>query len=373
MALADDIKHYASQLGFVAVGVAPATPLVEHERTLAARIAAGNLAALSYFTADRPRLAARPRALLPGARAVLSLAFPCASADEPRPATGGHGLIARYARGRDYHQVAKERLALLVDFLAARVPGAACRPFVDATPLLERAFAARAGLGWFGKNNCFIVPGRGSWVLLAEVLTEIPLDADAPAAGDCGDCQACLDACPTGALSVAYVHHTARCLSYLTTELRGPLPEGMRPLLGERVLGCDTCQSVCPRNAGVGGAWQDLTPVAGLSTWLELPPLFGLAEAEFADLFRGTAATRPRRRGLLRNAAVVLGNLGDREAVPALVGGLGDAEPLVRGHAAWALGRLGGRRAREALARALAREDDAHARAELAKALERAG
>jgi len=366
--LTDDIETRALELGFAAAGVAAATPLIEHERILAERIAAGLLAGLAYFTPERARLAARPEALLPGARAVLALALPCPGANVPAPPDRRHGCVAAYARGRDYHAVAKERLARLVAYIQERVPGAACRAFVDATPLLERAFAARAGLGWFGKNNCLITPAYGSWVVLAEVITTAPLAPDGPRAGDCGDCRACLDACPTGALVAPYTHRLERCLSYLTTELRGPIPTALRPLLGERVLGCDSCQSVCPRNAGAL-PHDAPVPADGLPAWLELPGLFALGEGEFKARFGGTAAARARRAGLLRNAAVALGNLGDRDAVPALARALVDPDAQVRGHAAWALGRLGGTRARAALADALAAEADDGARAELTQAL----
>ena len=369
MTLTEDVRQYALGLGFAAAGVAEATPLLAHERVLRRRLADGLLAGIAYLTPERAGRAVRPQALLPGARAVLSLAIPYAGGERALPPRGGCGLVAAYARGRDYHLAARERLARLAEFIARLFPGASCRAFVDATPLLERAFAVQAGLGWFGKNNCLVTPGRGSWVLLAEIVTDAPLRPDAPAGGDCGTCTACLEACPTGALEAPYTHRASRCLSYVTTELRGPIPLALRPLLAQRVLGCDSCQEACPRNAGVRGGWAELQPTAGLATWLDLGALFALSPAAFADAYGGSAAVRAKRRGLLRNAAVALGNAGDRGAVTALLRGLADEEPLVRGHAAWALGRLGGRRARAGLERAQRGEEDAYVRGEIIAAL----
>ncbi|MDA8217254.1 MAG: tRNA epoxyqueuosine(34) reductase QueG [Dehalococcoidales bacterium] len=373
MMITEDVKRRAHELGFVGVGVAPADPLVEHERVLSSRIADGMLAGLSYFRPERVPLATDPRALLSGARAVLSLALPYAGPSRTAPPAGLYGRVAGYARGRDYHLRAKEKLAALVAYIGERVPGAGCRSFVDATPLSERAFAAQAGLGWFGKNNCLVTPTHGSWVVLCEVLTEAPLAADEPLAASCGDCRACLAACPTGALEAPYVHRTSRCLSYLTTELKGPLPRELRPLLGQRVLGCDSCQSACPRNAALPTSEPREEPSEGLDDWLELASLFALSEAQFRERFQDTAAARPRRRGLLRNVAVVLGNLGNRDAVPTLARALADLEPLVRGHAAWALGRLGGAVARRQLERVRRQEVNPAALAEVEAALGEGG
>ncbi|MCL5109705.1 MAG: tRNA epoxyqueuosine(34) reductase QueG [Chloroflexi bacterium] len=420
MSLAQDLLCRAQELGFAAIGCGPATPLVDHEAILAERLASGALSAITYFRPERVPLAARPELLLLGARSVISLAWAYDGAQPLPPAGGSHGRVAAYARGLDYHRTIKAKLRSLTDYLREREPACRCRAFVDATPLLERALAQRAGLGWFGKNNCLIVPGRGSWILLAEVLTTAEVESCPPAEGGCGDCRACLDACPTGALVAPYQHLAGRCLSFLTVELRGPIPEALRPSLGDRVLGCDACQAACPQNMQLGsrqnpvGAGLRAGPVptwpcgagraghapplqsaaghltdlrrpssgevegnadrepGGLPAWLELASLFDLAAAAFATRFGGTAGARPGRARLLRNAAVVLGNGGDRASVPILARALLDPEPLVRGHAAWALGRLGGRAARAALAAALRREGDDYVRGEQLGVLDRA-
>ena len=266
MTVSDDVKARAVALGFAAAGIAPADRLPEHEEHLRDRLAAGGLSVFPYITPERACLAADPAALLPGARAVVSLITTSLPLSTAIPEVGALGEVARYARGRDYHRVARERLAILVDYIRERVPGARCRAFVDATPLLERAFAARAGLGWFGKHNCLVTPRWGSWVTLAEVITTAPLEADTPAVEECGDCRACVDACPTGALVAPYVHRADRCLSFLTTELRGPIPRQLRPALGARVIGCDSCQTACPKNGGLASTIQLGTYDAGCSS-----------------------------------------------------------------------------------------------------------
>lgn len=365
MSITSEVKERALDLGFVAVGVAPAQRIEFHERALLDRLAAGRMNGLSYFTPQRATSAADPRALFPAARSVVALALPVDNSQPSRP-PARHGLVARYARGSDYHRLARERLTVLADFIRDRT-GAASRVFADATPLLERAFAARAGLGWFGKSNMLIVRGVGTLAMLAEVVTEADLVPDEPALGDCGACDACIRACPTGALRGPYDHQAGLCLAFLTTELRGPLPRQLRSRLGPRLLGCDSCQDVCPRNDGV--TRSDAAPAGvGLPAWLHLPGLLSLDERGFATRFAGTAATRAKRAGLFRNAAVVLGNAGDRDAVEALGPALSDPEPLVRGHAAWALGRLGGSRARRALEKRMVVEDDPFVVAEIESA-----
>jgi epoxyqueuosine reductase len=225
-------------------------------------------------------------------------------------------------------------------------------------------------LGWFGKNNCLITPGHGSWVALAEVVTEAALtpEGSQPPHSQCGDCTACLRACPTGALIAPFAQRADRCLSFLTTELRGPIPRALRPLLGTRVLGCDSCQSICPKNADKTVA-QPSADEGGLPPWLDLTAVLALDERAFAAKYGGTAAARAKRAGLLRNAAVALGNAGDSDAVTVLSRALSDHEPLVRGHAAWALGRLGGQLARRALGQALGSETEGWVREEIDDAL----
>jgi epoxyqueuosine reductase len=297
--------------------------------------------------------------------------------DATDPATG---VIARYARGRDYHELIKARLLELLeritDRAGTRVLG---RAYVDTGPLLERELAERAGLGWFGKNTMLIHPRRGSWFFLGALLLDLPLEPDAPFAADhCGSCSRCLDACPTGALlgrdpSGAPVMDARRCISYLTIEQRGPIPRALRPAIGNRIYGCDICQEVCPFN-GAKFAQPTAEPGFAARPQMERPALaelMAMDEAGWERFSRGSAVRRAKRAGFLRNVAVALGNWGAPEAEPPLRAALDDHEPLVRGHVAWALGRIGSEDARAALTRRLEVELDGWVREEIEAALGR--
>ncbi len=275
------------------------------------------------------------------------------------PGRTHRGKIARYARGDDYHDVMKEKLQALLRFIRDRagrpVEG---RVYVDTGPVLEREFAVRAGLGWFGKHTNLIHKRVGSWLLIGEILLDIELEQDLPASDHCGTCTRCIEACPTEAIVEPYVVDSRRCISYHTIELKGAIPLEYRAAMGDRVFGCDDCQDVCP--------WNRRAPETGHSAfvarpWNEKPDLIemlGWTPEDFRTRFRGSPVKRTKRRGLLRNAAVALGNTKDPEAIPALADALRDDEPLVRGHAAWALGNVGGVRALEALEEARITEED---------------
>jgi epoxyqueuosine reductase len=248
--------------------------------------------------------------------------------------------------------------------------------------MVDRAAAQRSGLGWYGKNTNILTKGWGSWVFLAELVTTLPLDPDPPTGANCGRCEVCLHACPTKAFVAPGVLDNRRCISYLTIELRGAIPLELRPLIGNHIFGCDICQEVCPVNQRVearlraagrlSGAREPLAfrPRVGIGSSPALIELLALDDQGFRARFRHSPIKRAKRRGLLRNVCVALGNSGDAAAVPALARALGDHEPLVRRHAAWALGRLGGAHAREALEAARAREQEPEVRAEIACALD---
>ncbi|HET6201260.1 MAG TPA: tRNA epoxyqueuosine(34) reductase QueG [Planctomycetota bacterium] len=291
---------------------------------------------IGYVRRNRERLL-DPRRLLEGARSVLSLAVNHARAP------GGFresGRVARYALGRDYHRVLGKMLRRLLGRLRREGLVQKARPVVDAGPILERSHAARAGIGFPSKSANLLHPRFGPWTFLAELVTDAEPDGKARRlAGSCGTCTRCLVACPTGAIVEPFVVDSNRCLSYLTIENRGPIPEPLRPLLGEWVFGCDVCSEVCP----FGWRAPDASSRFGRHPALDrsLPELLSLDEEAFALAFRGSAMKRPRRAGLLRNAAVVLGNRGDPAAAPALERASRDTDPIVREHAAWALARLG--------------------------------
>jgi epoxyqueuosine reductase len=255
--------------------------------------------------------------------------------------------VARYARGRDYHDVLKPRLWALVRFLEAGLGRpVAARVFVDDGPCPDRAVAQRAGLGFFGKNTNLLTRTHGSYVLLGAALTDVPLPPDPPALGDCGSCTLCLDACPTGALPAPFRVDSRRCISYLTIEQRGALPAELRADVGAHLFGCDVCQEVCPWNRLAAPTREAaFAPAAGAGAYLDSTAILALDEAAYRERFRGSPLKRAKRQGLRRNAAVVLGNAADGAARAALRAAAGDADPIVAEHAAWALARLDDRAA----------------------------
>jgi epoxyqueuosine reductase len=295
---------------------------------------------MSYLTAQASRRGDL-RAAFPWARSVLSVGV---QYDTPQPysteAPSDAGWIARYAWGDDYHDVMKAMLEALAARLQAELGSFRFRSYADTGPIVERAYAAAAGVGAWGKNTCLLHPEHGSWFFLGEIVTDLELAPDAPRADMCGSCTACLDACPTGALPAPYVLDATRCISYLTIELKGAIPEELRPGVGRQVFGCDICQDVCPWNrrrrryAGLSFA-----PRAGLVA-PDLDALAALDEEGFRARFRGSAVKRAKRRGLLRNVAVALGNSRDPAKRPVLERLANDEDPLVQEHARWALDRL---------------------------------
>jgi epoxyqueuosine reductase len=359
------IRDAALALGFVRVGFSPVERFDGDERALAAWLAEGLQGEMAYLAGESR---ANPRDLLAEARTVIVVALPYV----PPPAASTErrllGTIAGYATGGDYHAVIKQKLRKLAD-ACAKLSGrpVLARPCVDTAPLLERAAAVRAGIGFAAKSTMTIVPGVGSYVLLGELLVDFELEPGRPQAPRCGSCRACLDACPTGAFVDEYVLDARRCIAYLTIELRGPIPRELRALIGSRIFGCDVCQQVCPFNASPSPrpAAPELAPrePAGRA---DLVQLLEIRSKAYRRWVKNSALGRVSRTRMARNAAVALGNSGDARAVDPLARALvADARPLVRGHAAWALGRLGGEAALAALERAAELEADAWVREEI--------
>ncbi len=300
-----------------------------------------------------PRRAAayeHPKHVLDGARSLLMLAMAYHTRQPTEPAPG-QGLIARYAWGSDYHDVIRERLHALADFHRELTPEAAVRGVVDTAPLLEREFAELAGLGWVGKNTLLLNRRLGSWFLLAALLSSETLVYDEPVTtGPCGACRACIDGCPTGAIVEPYRLDARKCISYLTIELREPIPPEQRPSIGQRIFGCDICQDVCPFNRRPAPTAEPAFQPRPDSNPIDLAELLHLDEAAFRRRFRDSPIFRAQRRGLLCQAAYALGNRPDSGAVPALVEGLRDADPAVRDACAWALEKYDREKARVARA-----------------------
>jgi epoxyqueuosine reductase len=336
--LTTELKRRASELGFSLCGVSPAVTPPGAAR-LDEWLAAGYAGEMQYL-ANRREAYDDPSRVLDGVRSIVMLAMNYRTA-EPNDTGAGQGRVSRYAWGdTDYHDFTRRRLNDLGEFLNYHAPEAKIRGVVDTAPLLEREFAQLAGLGWIGKNTLLLNRHEGSWFFLAALLTDIELAYDSAHETDhCGTCRACLDACPTAAFPQPYVLDATRCISYLTIELRGPIPSDLRPGLGDWIFGCDICQDVCPWNSRAPRSAQTEFAPRPDSNPIDLAGLFDLGDDAFRARFRHTPLWRPKRRGLLRNAAIALGNRPTASAVPALIRGLNDEEPLVRGACAWALGR----------------------------------
>jgi epoxyqueuosine reductase len=322
------------------------------------------------WMAREPTRRSDPRVALPGARTVISVAWSYYRGDWPE-GTGLRARIARYAWGRDYHKRLRRRLHRLAAAIRAIEPSVRYLAYADAGPVLDRAWAERAGIGWIGKHTNVILKGAGSWHFLGEILTDLELPPDPPARNYCGSCSRCISACPTGAIVAPYQLDARLCISYLTIEHRGAIPLALRPAIGTRIFGCDDCQEACPWNRfAVKTANPDFAERPDQQT-PELIPFLDMDDAAFTERYQGTALRRAGRDRFVRNAAIALGNLGDPRATPALGRALqDDPDPVVRGHAAWALGRIGGAAARAALEGAASRESDAEAGREIGYALE---
>lgn len=359
-------------MGFDLFGIAPAvTPQGFHR--LIQWVESGYAAEMNYF-ADRIDAYGNPGKVLDGTASIIVLTFPYPFGDETSPSSGQRpaGIIARYARiGGDYHDVIHPLLKQLRQTIAQACPDAESRGVVDTAPLMEREFATLAGLGWAGKNSLLLNRNRGSYFFLASILTTLVLPYDQPqATAHCGTCTRCLDACPTDAFVAPGVVDSRRCISYLTIEHRGPIPMQFRTGIGDRLFGCDICQEVCPWNdraERLSTQSPETNAASDPSGRIDLIELLSLDEAAFRVAFRHTPMWRPRRRGLLRNAAICVGNAKDQRAVEILCRLLADAEPLIRIAAAWALGQIGGQQ--DALLDHLAVEIDAAVRQEIDAAL----
>jgi len=366
------LKSWALEAGFDRAGVATLEPAATGE-AFVRWIERGDQAGMGYLSR---RLEARlaPGTIIPEARSALCVALqyhPLSNKDGEAGDPEGDlwPRVARYARGRDYHDVMGERLAALEERILAAFPGTGSRRYVDTGPVLERELAARAGLGAVGKNTNLLHPEAGSWFLLGELFLTLDLAPDVPLADLCGSCTRCLEACPTGALPAPYHLDSNRCISYWTIEHRGVFPPEAREMMGTWVFGCDVCQEVCPWNSAPAWASHPELALPDERAGLDLIQLLLLSRDDYVERFRGSPMKRPKREGLQRNSAVAMGNRRDPRYVPALATALREATPAVRAPAAWALGRIGGPDARRLLAEALDVEADEAVKAEIRTAL----
>jgi epoxyqueuosine reductase len=385
MSLKQAILTEAHRLGFDLAGVTSPDP-PPHLDAFRSWLGAGRHAGMDYLATERSvERRSDPRRILPECRSILVLGMcyqPAGkgiSADSPETGqeTAGRiaaGKVAAYAWGEDYHQVIPARLEQLAAFIEGEAGRSLqYRAYTDTGPLLERDLAQRAGLGWIGKNTCLIHPRAGSYFFLAELLLDLELEPDPPFLEDrCGSCTRCLEACPTDCILPDRTLDAGRCISYLTIELKGSIMPELRPLMGEWVFGCDICQQVCPWNErfATEESLPEFAPRPGVAR-PDLVTELALSKEDFSRKFRGSPVKRAKRRGYLRNVAVALGNSKDSAAVPTLACALQeDPEPLVRAHAAWALGQIGGQAATAALQQAACAEGDRAVLEEIQTALD---
>lgn len=339
-ALRAEIETEARAIGFADMGVCAPDAMRPAGLRLREWVAEGRHGDMGWM-ADRIDWRADAAALWPEARSVIMLAEPYTPAADPLAAltTPGRAAITVYAQGADYHDVLKRRLKRLARWIVAR-SGAAVKVFVDTAPVMEKPLAEAAGLGWQGKHTNLVSRRLGSWFFLGAVFTTLPLAADEPHPPACGRCRACLDICPTAAFPAPGVLDARRCVSYLTIELKGPIPRRMRPLIGNRIYGCDDCLAVCPWNKFAGDAHEIAYAARPEFSRPRLADLAALDDAAFRAVFAGSPIKRIGRGRLLRNVLVAIGNARDPRLAPVARASAQDADPLVRGAAVWALGRL---------------------------------
>ena len=341
-ALVQRIRQWGAELGFQQVGISD-TELSRAEQQLQSWLQAGYHGQMDYMQRHGSKRS-RPAELEPGTLSIITVRMDYLPPHSAEPWSVLHhgelAYVSRYALGRDYHKLMRKRLQQLADRIAAEVGDFGHRVFVDSAPVLEKPLAARAGLGWVGKHSNLLNRDAGSWFFLGEIYTSLPLPPDSQVNGHCGSCQACIDICPTAAIVEPYVVDARRCISYLTIEHKGAIPEALRPQLGNRIYGCDDCQLVCPWNRFAQiTTEQDFAPRQGLDA-ARLVELFAWDEATFLKNTEGSAIRRIGHESWLRNIAVAMGNAPRSEAmVSALQQRLEHPSEVVREHVRWALAR----------------------------------
>jgi len=375
MSISELIKAETERLGFILSGVTtPAPPLHihEYEQWLQAGLHAG----MDYLATERAReRRADPGLILSDAFAILVVAMRYFAPQAAEDGSVGEtlGRVAAYAWGEDYHQVIPPRLENLIGMIEKYLGRSVrSRAYTDTGPILEHDLAQSAGLGWTGKNTCLISPRHGSYFLIGEVFIDAPIEPSQPFAADhCGSCRRCIEACPTEAIRPDRTVNAARCISYQTIENKSAIPQEIRPKMGDWVFGCDICQVVCPWNVRFSS--QDGHPALAPRSGIARPILreeISLTPQAFSQKFRGSPVKRSKRRGYLRNVAVAMGNQQDTASVPHLAQVMiNEPEPLVRGHSAWALGRIGSPTARQALDKAIKQENDPYVLSEIYSAI----
>ena len=333
--LKDRLATFAREIGFDSCRVAACAAPV-HAKEFREWLRHGEHGELDYMRRGEEKRS-DPQKVLPGARSIIVLALNYFQGETPDKGVAA-GRIARYARGDDYHEIVEAKLHKIDKFL--REFGGTQKCYVDTGPILERDHAAAAGSGWHGKSTMLIDSRLGTWFFLAEVLTTLELPPDSAQRDRCGTCERCITACPTGAITAPHRLDARRCISYLTIELKGAIPMELRPLIGNRIFGCDDCLDACPWNRFAEISRESAFAARRSTTAFALRDYLRLNDAEFRNLFRNSPIKRIKRRGFLRNVCVALGNVGDEADLPALEEAAADREPLIAEHATWAIGRI---------------------------------
>lgn len=356
-----EMKEAAKELGIDAIGVTSADPFTTLKQRLIRHRELGRESGFEEKDLDKRTdpslLFDKPQSII-----AIAIAHPSKLPDPPKSEPGARrGIMARTSWGQDYHSVLRNRLERLEAWLRERVPDLRAESMVDTGELSDRAVAERAGIGWSAKNCAIISPELGSWIYLGEMITNLPLPPDEPVTEGCGSCNKCIDACPTGALVGPGELDAQKCVSFLT-QTKGMLSDPYMRKIGNRLYGCDTCQIVCPENKGKNWTHHpELTPDPELAKPL-LTPLLTIGNREFKERFGSTSSAWRGKKPIQRNAVIALGNFKDPSAVPDLIAVMEeDPRPVLRGTAAWALGRIGGEQAEQALLKAKAKEEDAEA------------
>ena len=332
-----ELLRRAAAIGFDSCRIAPAAA-PRHREQFHAWLESGFAAEMDWIGRGAEKRS-DPQKVLPSARSVIVLALNYWQGEEEKEAGGReNGRIARYAWGDDYHELMEKKLRELDSFLTSA--GGQQKFYVDTGPVLERDFAAEAGIGWHGKSTMLLNRQLGTWFFLAEIFTTLELPFDPPQVARCGSCTRCIDACPTGAITAPHRLDSRRCISYLTIELKGSIPVELRPMIGDRIYGCDDCLDACPWNRFAQVSREAAFSARLAVTQMRLRDFLALDEEQFRNMFRGSPIRRVKRRGFLRNVCVALGNVGTREDLPALVNAARDQEPLVAEHAVWAIEQI---------------------------------
>ena len=323
----------AGEVGFDSCRIAACSPPA-HAHEFGDWLNAGAHGEMNYMARGEEKRR-DPQNVLPGARSIIVLALNYFQGERENAPTG---RIARYAWGDDYHDVIEAKLRKIDNLL--RELGGEQKCYVDTGPVLERDYAATAGIGWHGKSTMLINEKLGTWFFLAEILTTLELPPDEAGRDRCGTCERCITACPTGAITAPHKLDARRCISYLTIELKSAIPLELRPLIGDRIFGCDDCLEACPWNRFAKVSRETSFAARRSTATLALRDYLTLSEAEFRNLFRNSPINRVKRRGFVRNVCVALGNVGTLDDVPALRRAARDPEPLIAEHAAWAIGQI---------------------------------